>query len=324
MVSDTASSSFRSTQPDGFEQGLVNRIAAEMLAEQRRSRRWNIFFKMVFALYFFAFLAIWYRGGESAELGSTGEHVALVDVRGLISDAVDDANADDITAGLRKAFEQDDVRGVLLRVNSPGGSPVQSALVHDEILRLRKIKPDVPVYAVVTDLCASGCYYIASAANAIYANEVSMVGSVGVVMNGFGFVDTLKKLGVERRLLHAGEHKGLLDPFSPLRPRHVAHVQDILEQVHAQFKAAVIDGRTGRLQESEEVFSGLIWTGARALEMGLIDGFGDVRHVAREIIGTDKIRDYTVERFWGGLLRNFADAIGGAFIEGLYTRISLR
>lgn len=313
-----------SERQNDFEQKLVNQLAAEMLAEQRRNRRWGIFFKLILVLYLLAFLLMLDGVGEELDLVKPGGHTALIEVNGVIADG-GDVNAEDINAGLRDAFEQEEVEGVVLRINSPGGSPVQAGYVHDEILRLRQESPGRRVYAVITDRCASGCYYIAAATDEIYADKASIVGSIGVVMDSFGFVGSLEKLGIERRLLHAGEHKGLLDPFSPLQPDQVAHIQKMLEQVHEQFKAVVLAGRGERLKAGEEVFSGLIWTGEQALEMGLVDGLADARYVAREVIGAEEILDYTVhEEYWQGLLSRFASRMGTALGEGIHSRLLLQ
>lgn len=276
----------------GFEQQLTSRIAVEFLREQRRSRRWGIFFKFVAVAYVTLFILlslpakfnVMHLGGEPV--------TALVDLQGVIAPDTP-ASADLIVSGLRAAFENDTTRGVILRINSPGGSPVQSGYISDEIYRLKAKYPDIPFYAVIQDVCASGGYYVAAAADEIYADKASIVGSIGVRMDGFGFVDTMEKLGVERRLLTAGENKGFLDPFSPLSPRHVAHVRELLGEVHEQFVNTVQKGRRDKLAANPEMFSGLFWTGERSLELGLVDAFGSSGFVAREIIGAEKIVDFT-------------------------------
>ena len=281
-------------EPAPFEQGLVNAIAREFLREQRTARRWGIFFKLLLALYLFSFLVIYLAGEldmKGAELPGK-RHTALVDIEGIIaSDA--EASADKIVAGLRDAFEDGKTAGVIVRINSPGGSPVQAGYVNDEIRRLRRKYPDIPLYAVISDLCASGGYYIASAADKIYADKASIVGSIGVIMAGFGFVETLQKLGIERRVLHAGENKGLMDPFAPLREEEVKHMDGLLQDVYRQFIEVVKKGRGKRLKDDPALFSGLIWTGEQSLELGLVDGLGSAGYVAREIIGAEDIVDFT-------------------------------
>ena len=319
---DTAPPPRRAQAPTSPERDILERLAFESLREQRRSRRWGIFFKSLFALYLIALLFVFKSDGVSPP---TGAHTALVDVDGIIA-VQGDANADRVVGGLRAAFEARGAKGVILRINSPGGSPVQSSYINQEILRLRSRHPEKPVYAVVTDICASGGYYVAAAADKIYANESSIVGSIGVLMNGFGFVETLEKLGVERRLMTAGKFKGMLDPFSPLDPQMQQHAQMLLDGVHEEFINAVKSGRGDRLAQDEKIFSGLIWTGREAKELGLIDDFGSPGYVAREIIGEKKIVDYTPQE---DLFQKFADRIGVAIaktirLEALVDRLEMR
>lgn len=274
-----------------WERDLIERLAFESLAERRRARRWKWAFRFAL-LSFLAIVAAFWLAPEWPGSGPDGPHSALVDVRGVISEAGGES-ADRIVAALRAAFEDSGTAGVILRINSPGGSPVQAGYINDEILRLRKLHPDTPLYAVIVDVAVSGGYYIAAAADEIYASRSSVVGSIGVQMNGFGFVGAMDKLGVERRLLTAGEHKGLLDPFLPARDEEVAHLRSLLEQVHEQFIEVVKRGRGDRLAEREDLFSGLIWTGAQAAELGLVDAFGSTGYVAREVIGAEEIVDFT-------------------------------
>lgn len=301
-------------KPPRWERQALERLASAALQEQRRSRRWGIFFKSLVFIYLFLLLYLAFPGdGEKAI--SAGPHTAVVEIRGVIADATE-ADADRIIKGLRRAFDNGDTEGVVLRINSPGGSPVQAGLIYDEVRRLREQHPQTPVYAVVEDICASGGYYIAAAADAVYANRSSIVGSIGVLMNGFGFVDAMEKLGVERRLLTSGEHKALLDPFSPTDDQAVDHVQGMLDNIHTQFIQAVKAGRGDRLKDDPELFSGLIWTGERGKELGLVDGLGDVRYVAREVVGAETLRDFTprtdyLERF----ARRFGSASGEALAE---------
>ncbi len=290
---------------EGWEKKLIANIAMGALTEQRRARRWGIFFKLCMLAYVVVFLLILLPGRDGGST-SSGNHTALIDINGVIA-ADAEANADSVVTALRKAFEDEGTRGLILRINSPGGSPVQAGYINDEIMRLREKYPDIPVYAVVADVCASGGYYIAAAAQEIYANKASMVGSIGVVMSGFGFVDTMEKLGIERRLLTAGESKGLLDPFSPVNHGEVSHVKSMLESIHQQFIAVVKEGRGDRLKGGDELFSGLIWTGEQSLELGLIDGLGSASYVARELVGEADIVDFT---FRPDPLERFAEKLG--------------
>jgi len=289
--------------PVRSDREILEQIALESLRERRRARRWSIFFKMFFAIYLVVVLVL--MQGDSVGT-SPGEHTALVDMEGVIA-SDGDIDADKLVTGLRAAFEEKQAKGVILRINSPGGSPVQASYVNEEIRRLREQYPDKPIYAVVSDIAASGGYYVAVAADKIYANESSIVGSIGVLMDGFGFVDAMKKIGVERRLLTAGKYKGILDPFSPLDPVARGHALSLLEQVHEQFIETVKEGRGDRLVDNEDLFTGLFWTGEQAKKLGLIDDFGNASYVAREVIGAKKIVDYTPKR---SVLDRLAEQIG--------------
>ncbi|GAB4357545.1 MAG: signal peptide peptidase SppA [Gammaproteobacteria bacterium] len=291
----------------------MEKVLLESVREQRRSRRWGILFKSLTFVYLFALLAIFIGDWEKAPPLHKGEHTALIEVDGLIA-AGRDASADNIVAGLRAAFEDDQTAGIILRINSPGGSPVQAGYVFDEIRRLRKKYPDTPLYAVVTDVCASGGYYIAAAADKIYANKASIVGSIGVRMDSFGFVEALEKLGIERRLLTSGENKGMLDPFLPVDQEEVAHVKGMLRNIHQQFIDIVKAGRGERLADDPRLFSGLVWTGEQALKLGLVDELRSASEVAREVIGVDTIRDFTPKE---DLLKRFADRLGMALSREL-------
>ena len=299
----------------GFTQELVNRIAWEAIAEQRRARRWGIFFKLLLVFYIIV-ITLMYFPLQMTEAPIGGKkHTALVDLEGVIA-ADTEANADYIAGGLRAAFENKNTAGVILRINSPGGSPVQAGYINDEIRRLRSLYPDIPLYAVITDICASGGYYIAAAADRIYANKASIVGSIGVIMEGFGFVETIKKLGIERRMMHAGDNKGFLDPFSPLQPEEVAHAEKLLQQVYQQFIDTVKAGRGNRLQQDDKLFSGLVWTGEESVELGLIDGLGSASFVAREVIGEEEIVDYTIhETYLDQFARKLGTAVAGVLSE---------
>lgn len=302
----------------GWERELVNRLAFAALNEQRRTRRWGIFFKSLAFVYLFALLFAYRPEGWDSVTAKGGRHTALVEISGIIA-AQGDAAADPVITGLRAAFEDSKTAGVIVRINSPGGSPVQAGYINDEMRRLRKAHPDIPLYAVVTDICASGGYYIAVAADKIYVDKASIVGSIGVRMDSFGFVDALEKLGVERRLLTAGEHKAFLDPFLPSDPADVAHVQGLLNDIHQQFIATVKDGRGDRLRADERIFSGLVWTGEQSIELGLVDGLGSASYVAREVIGAENLVDFSrqpdfFERFARGvgttLSETLIDALG--------------
>lgn len=287
---------------------LIEKLLMQQNKESRRARRWGIFFKLLTFGYLFVILFLFtlpnWMGDSPANLG--GAHTALVDINGVISDQ-DLANADTIVTGLRDAFEDANTKGVVLRINSPGGSPVQAGYVYDEIMRLKSLYPNTKVYAVISDIGASGAYYIAAAADEIYADKASLVGSIGVISSSFGFVDTLEKLGIERRVFTAGESKAFLDPFSPMKKKDKDFWQGVLSVTHKQFIDQVKKGRGDRLKSDEEVFSGLIWTGEQALEMGLVDGLGSTGFVAREVIGEENIVDFTLKR---SPFEEFADRLG--------------
>jgi protease-4 len=289
---------------------MLEKIAMDLLKEHRRSRRWGIFFKLFFAVYLvFVFVAF---QAETVK-PITGKHTALVDINGVIGvDA--DVTADNVVAGVRAAFDHKDAVGIILRMNSPGGSPVQAGLINDEITRLRKKHPKVKVYTVIEDICASGCYYVAAASDKIYADKASVVGSIGVLMDGFGFVDAMKKVGVERRLMTAGKRKGMLDPFSPLKKEDRQHAQEMLDEIHEQFISVVKAGRGDRLSKDPSLFSGLFWTGEEAVGLGLVDELASANTVARDVIGAEDIVDYTPQE---NLLDQFAGRFGMAFARAL-------
>jgi len=293
------------SEGNNWEKDVLTSIATEGLKEQKRSRRWGIFFKILTFLYLFILLAIINPSmQESTTKGK--KHTALIDLKGVIAPGAE-ASADNVVTGLRSAFEDPDTAGVILRINSPGGSPVQSGYIYDEILRLREKHPDTPMYAVISDICASGGYYVASAAEKIYADQASIVGSIGVRMDNFGFVEAMKKMGIERRTLTAGKNKALLDPFAPEDKKVIAHMKGLLKSVHNQFINAVKQGRGDRLKEVEGMFEGLIWTGDQSVEIGLIDELGSSSYVAREIIGEENIVKFTIEP---DFLERFSKKIG--------------
>lgn len=312
---------------ENWERDVLNRLAFATLNEQRRARRWSIFFKFLGALYLGLLLLLvrpeWgtWLSEEEGLVGS--KHTALVEIEGVI-EAGGEASADKVVSGLRAAFKDHETAGVILRINSPGGSPVQAGYINDEINRLRDQQKDkkIPIYAVITDLCASGGYYIAVATDEIYADKASVVGSIGVLMNGFGFVGSLEKLGVERRLLTAGEHKGFLDPFSPTKPEDIEHIQRVLNNIHEQFIGKVKKGREKSLKaknklnllDNKELFSGLVWTGEQAITLGLVDGLGSSSYVARELIKAEKIKDFTIRPDY---LDRFTQHLGATFTNTL-------
>lgn len=276
---------------------LLEKTLLAGVQEQRRSRRWGIFFKFLTFIYLFGALVLFtplmdFDKGASRK----DSHTALIEIKGMIADN-EPASADNIVGSLRAAFGDAKTKGVILRINSGGGSPVQSGYVYDEIRRLRAQKPDIKVYAVIADLGASGAYYIASAADQIYADKASLVGSIGVTAASFGFVGTMEKLGVDRRVYTSGEHKAFLDPFQPPKAEETQFWQSVLDSTHKQFIASVKQGRGDRLKDKDhpELFSGLVWTGEQALPLGLIDGLGSASYVAREVIGEKEIVDYTVQ-----------------------------
>ena len=275
---------------ENWERGVIEKLALEALKEQRRARRWGIFFKLLGFAYLTFLVVAFFDWGRTERLSE--KHTALVELTGVI-DAKGNASADNVNAALQGAFKDKKTQGVVLRINSPGGSPVQAGIIYDEIRRLRGLHPDIPMYAVVEDICASGGYYIASATDKIYVDKASLVGSIGVLLDNFGFVDTMQKLGVERRVFTSGENKAFLDPFSPLEPRQVEHAKALIGEIHQQFIEVVRKGRGTRLKDSPELFSGLFWTGTKSIELGLTDGFGSLDYVAREVIKAEQIVDYT-------------------------------
>ena len=306
-------------EAEGWQRDLLNRLAFASLAEQRRTRRWNMAFRFGLLAYLVVVLLL-YLPGNWLESDADEPHTALINIRGVISDG-SDASADRIVSGLRAAFEDEQTKGVILRINSPGGSPVQAAYINDEMTRLRGEFPDIPLYAVIADIGASGGYYIAAAADKIYANESSIIGSIGVIMNGFGFVDAMQKVGVERRLMTAGESKGFLDPFSPVQPAEKVHVQKMLGQIHQQFIDVVRQGRGDRLADDETIFTGLMWTGERSIELGLVDALGSSAYVAREVVGVENIVDFTPGRSY---LEQLAKRFGASAAESLATQLGFR
>ncbi len=299
-----------------WERGVIEKLAFAAITEQRRARRWGIFFKSLLCVYLIGILGLTMAPFGAKGSLKTGEgHTAVVDVRGIISEATP-TNASAIIEGLTAAFNDENTKGIILRMNTPGGSPVQSDYVYHEIRRLKKERPDLPIYAVVSDVCASGGYYIASAADKIFVNPSSLIGSIGVIMNGFGFVTAMEKLGVERRLVIAGEHKALMDPFSDVSSEEKIHVQGLLTQVHQQFINAVREGRGDRLKNDPDLFSGLIWTGVQSIEMGLADSIGNTRSVAKDVIGAEELVDFTPqEKLFDRLISQVGVVVSRVFTE---------
>ena len=295
-----------------WERQAIEKVALAAVGEQRLARRWGIFFKLLAFIYLFALLFIG-LGWVGKKDVSPGRHTALVEVNGVIS-SNSIASADNVNAGLQEAFKDKRTQGVILRINSPGGSPVQAGYINDEIRRLRAKYPNVPVYAVIEDVCASGGYYIAVAADRIYVDKASIVGSIGVLMDGFGFTGSMEKLGVERRLFAAGDNKGFLDPFSPVVESQKEHAQEMLGQIHQQFIGVVRQGRGKRLKETPDMFSGLLWVGQKSIELGLADALGNIEYVAREVIKAEDIVDFTPRE---NVAERLAKKFGAGMAEGL-------
>ena len=311
------------TDPNpNWERDVLEKLALSAVTEQRRARRWGIFFKALGFVYL-TFLVVLLAGLVKGDVNKMGKHTALVDLQGVI--ASDRANADMMITGLKDAFEDKNTQGVIMRINSPGGSPVQAGQINDEIYRLRAQYPKIPFYVVVDDICASGGSYVAVAAEKIYVDKASLVGSIGVLMDGFGFTQTMDKLGVERRLITSGTNKGFLDPFSPTDPQQVEYAKQMLEEIHAQFIQVVRKGRGKRLKETPETFSGLVWSGQKSIELGLADGFGSVESVARDVIKAEDIVDFTPqENLADRLVGKFGIAMANLFKPASQTGMQLR
>ncbi len=300
---------------------LIEKLLGQAQEEHRKSRRWGIFFKILTFVYLFVLLYIMLPGKAGEPMKAAEDHVAFVTVSGVIAPD-QEASADLIATGLTRAFEAENSKAIVLKINSPGGSPVQSNQVYNAIKRLRAEYPEKKVYAAITDLGASGAYYIASAADEIYADPASIVGSIGVIMAGFGFQEAADKLGVERRVLTAGENKAVMDPFSPLRPEDREHMQAMLDEIHQQFITAVKQGRGDRLKHEAhpEIFSGLFWTGEKAQALGLVDGLKSPGDVARDVVGVDEMVNYTASRSpFEEFVRRFGVSIG----EGMAGKLGL-
>lgn len=312
---DTASTESEQPAKPHIPYETLEKIAHAYLDEQRANRRWRNVYRIGILL--LALIA----AGAALDLKWGGKppsarHTALIEITGEIDSDSPTASVDTIMPALQDAFNDEGSVGLVLRMNSPGGSPVQAAIVNNEIARLRKLHPNKPVYVVVEDVCASGCYYIAAAADRIYVNQGSIVGSIGVLMSSFGFSGLMNKLGIERRLMTAGENKAMMDPFQPQNPRHRAYTQSLLDEIHQQFITAVRSGRGKRLKNSPEIFSGLFWTGDSAIRLGLADGLGTVDGVARDVLKAEDVIDYTVrEGLSDRVLKKFGAAVGEGFAK---------
>ena len=298
-----------------WERELVTRLATAALKEQRRARLWGIFFKLLTFAYVSLLLIMLVDWEGRADMAGGKKHTAMVEVNGLIGPGTE-ASAEKVTLALQAAFKDKNTQGVVVRINSPGGSPVQSQTIYDEMRRLRKKYPDIPLYAVVEDICASGGYFVAAGADRIYVGKASIVGSIGVLMNGFGFTGLMEKLGIERRLITAGENKGMLDPFSPQSEKDVQHAKQMMSEIHDQFVGVVREGRGTRLKESPELFSGLVWTGQKSIDLGLADAIGSLEFVAREVVKAEEIVDFTQkENIAEKLAKRFGSGVASTMLE---------
>ena len=296
-----------------WERDLIAKLASAALNEQRRARRWGIFFKLLTFAYVTLVLIMLADWKDGAEVVGGKKHTAMVEIMGTIAPGTD-ASAERVTTALQAAFKDKNTQGVVVRINSPGGSPVQAQTIYDEMRRLRQKYPDIPLYAVVEDICASGGYFIAVGADRIYVSKSSLIGSIGVLMNGFGFTGLMDKIGVERRLITSGENKGMLDPFSPLEEKHRQYAVELAKDIHQQFIGVVREGRGKRLKETPETFSGLIWTGQKSIELGLADGLGSLDYVAREVVKAEDIVDFTQKE---GVIEKFAKRFGASAATAL-------
>jgi|CXWL01.1.fsa_nt_gi protease-4 len=310
--------------PAAWERSVLEKLALKALDEQRRARQWGALFKLLWLAFAFLVLAalLGWIGRPDGDKVTLGKHTALVDLKGVIGVEAK-ASSDKLIVALNQAFKDKNTQGVVLRINSPGGSPVQSGYLNDEIRRLRGKYPAIPLYAVVQDLCASGGYYVAVAADKIYVDKASLVGSIGVIMSGFGFTGTMEKLGVERRAYTAGENKDFLDPFAPENPKHREHARQMLGEIHEQFVKVVKSGRGARLKDSPDLFSGLVWTGEKSVELGLADGLGSLDYVAREVIKAERVVDFTPdENYFETLSRRLGSEAGASLARAFAAALS--
>jgi protease-4 len=303
---------------DRWERKALENVALAVITEQRRSRRWGIFFKLLGFSFLAIMMSLSMGWGETKHLVDGQKFTALVNLSGVIQES-GGVSAEEINSSLREAYEHKDTAGVVLRINSPGGSPVQAGMINDEMQRLRTAYPAIPLFVVIEDICASGGYYVAVAADKIFVDKASIVGSIGVLMDGFGFTGAMEKLGVERRLITAGENKGFLDPFSPQSQQQKAYAVNMLGEIHAQFVDVVRRGRGKRLKETPDMFSGLMWSGAKSIELGLADGYGTINSVARDVIKAEHIRDFTAE---SNIAEKFAERLGVHAAKGTANALS--
>lgn len=311
MSQDLPTDAAGAGNPPRWERETLEKLVFATLNEQRAARRWKLFFRLLW-LAVFALVAWWIYTTESGGTSVSAPHTAVIEIKGEIaSDA--EANAQSVITSLRSAFEDSGAQAVVLLINSPGGSPVQAGIINDEITRLRQLH-EKPVYAVVEETCASAAYYIAAAADNIYVDKASLIGSIGVLMDGFGFTGLMEKLGIERRLMTAGDNKAMLDPFSPQDEAQRAYVQGMLTQIHNQFIEVVKKGRGQRLKITEDTFSGLVWSGQQAVDLGLVDGLGSLDQVARDVVKAENIVDYTQRENVGmRLAKQFGVSVGQGF-----------
>ena len=309
-------------QDNNWEKQTIEKIAMESLIQQKSSRRWSVFFKLVSLIYLGWVLFFVLTSSNNSTI-ATGDFTALITLNGEIG--VDsEVSAINVKSSLKEAYENPGTKALILAINSPGGSPVQSGIINDEITRYKSLHPQIPVYAVIEDICASGGYYIAVAADKIFVDKASIVGSIGVLMNGFGFDKAIKNLGVERRLITSGENKAILDPFLPIKPKQREFMQDLLKEVHNQFIEAVKKGRGNKLALNSDIFSGLFWSGESAIKLGLADGYGDIDLVAREIIGHEKIIDFTIQsNFADRFAKKLGASIGSSMGKDILKNIEL-
>ena len=315
-MSEATSQRPSSSRSESWERQTIKELANGALVEQRRGRRWSLFFRFLMVAYVGFVTLMAFRNHLFPDTSVTEDHTAMLVLSGAITADGDGITSQSVLPSLRDAFKDDSAKAVVLSINSPGGSPVQSGIIYDEIVRLRGEYPEKKLYAVVQDMAASGGYYIASAADEIYVDKASIVGSIGVITNGFGFVGTMEKLGVERRMITAGENKGMLDPFSPSRESDVVHMRTLVADIHEQFKSVVRKGRGDRLAEDGQIFSGKFWTGDQAIAMGLADGLGSVDYVAREIVGVEDVIEYGPKQ---SLLDQIASQVGVSFYHAVKT-----
>lgn len=306
------------TNPVTWERTVLEKLAFDALAEQRSARRWRIGINIAWLSFLFLLLfAILGWVGGKRDVSSLEKHTALVELKGVIASDTK-ASADKIISALQHAFKDKNTQGVVLRIDSPGGSPVQAGYINDEIRRLRGKYKDIPLYVVVQDICASGGYYVAAAADKIFVDKASIVGSIGVLMDGFGFTGAMEKLGVERRLVTAGANKGFLDPFSPINVEQQKYAQQMVQEIHQQFIKVVKDGRGARLKETPEMFSGLVWSGEKSVANGLADGLGGLEYVAREVVKAEQVVDFTEEV---SLSESLAKRLGTSAADSFWNKL---